>query len=116
MELDLKAPDHTKLSRRNKDVDVPAPTKVHDGPIHLIVDSTGLKISGAGALRRSRSLIATMSFLSQCVRINSERLTRAYFLARVLLRVPRGGTMFSSPSTRSFGSMMMLMSSSVGPA
>ena len=48
MELDLKAPDHTTLSRRNKGVDVPAPTRVHDGPIHLIVDSTGLKISGAG--------------------------------------------------------------------
>ena len=27
MELDLKAPDHTTLSRRNKDVDVPSPTK-----------------------------------------------------------------------------------------
>lgn len=26
MELDLKAPDHTTLSRRNKDVDVPAST------------------------------------------------------------------------------------------
>ncbi len=48
MELDLKAPDHTTLSRRSKDVTVPAPTRVHDGPIHLIVDSTGLKISGAG--------------------------------------------------------------------
>jgi len=48
MELDLKAPDHTTLSRRNQEVDVPAPTKVHDGPIHLIVDSTGLKISDAG--------------------------------------------------------------------
>jgi hypothetical protein len=48
MVLDLKAPDHTTLSRRNKDVDVPAPTKVHNCPIHLIVDSTGLKISGAG--------------------------------------------------------------------
>ena len=48
MELDLKAPDHTTLSRRNKVVDVPCPTTAHDGPIHLIVDSTGLKISGAG--------------------------------------------------------------------
>ncbi len=28
MELDLKAPDHTTLSRRNKDVDVPSPTMV----------------------------------------------------------------------------------------
>ncbi len=48
MELDLKAPDHTTLSRRSKDVDVPSPTRVHDGPIQLIVDSTGLKITGAG--------------------------------------------------------------------
>ncbi len=40
MELDLKAPDHTTLSRRNNDVDVPSPTRVHDGALHLIVDST----------------------------------------------------------------------------
>ncbi len=48
MQLDLKAPDHTTLSRRNKDVDVPCPTRAHDGALQLIVDSTGLKISGAG--------------------------------------------------------------------
>ncbi len=48
MQLDLKAPDHTTLSRRNKDVDVSSPSRVLDGPIQLIVDSTGLKISGAG--------------------------------------------------------------------
>ncbi len=48
MELDLKAPDHTTLSRRNKYADVPAASRVLDGPIHLIVDSTGLKVSGAG--------------------------------------------------------------------
>ena len=34
MELDLKAPDHTTLSRRNKDVDVPSPTRAHDGALH----------------------------------------------------------------------------------
>ncbi len=46
MDLDLKAPDHTTLSRRNQIVDVPPLTRAHDGPIHLIVDSTGLKILG----------------------------------------------------------------------
>ncbi len=49
MGLDLEAPDHTTLSRRNKDVEVPALARAHDGPIHLVVDSTGLKIFGAGA-------------------------------------------------------------------
>ena len=49
MGLDLNAPDHTTLSRRNRDVLVPALSRDDAGPIHLIVDSTGLKIYGAGA-------------------------------------------------------------------
>jgi hypothetical protein len=48
MELDLDVPDHTTLSRRNQTVELPAFSRVHAGPIHLIVDSTGLKIFGAG--------------------------------------------------------------------
>ncbi len=45
---DLKAPDHTTLSRRNQIVVVPPLTRAHDRPIDLIVDSTGLKILGRG--------------------------------------------------------------------
>ena len=48
MDLDLRAPDHTTLSRRNQSVEVAPLTRAHDGPIHLIVDSTGLKILGSG--------------------------------------------------------------------
>ena len=48
MGLNLKAPDHTPLSRRNPIVAVPPLTRSHDGPIDLIVDSTGLKILGCG--------------------------------------------------------------------
>jgi hypothetical protein len=48
MGLALKAPDHTTLSRRNQTVEVPSLTRVLDGPICLIVDSTGLKILGSG--------------------------------------------------------------------
>ena len=48
MDLDLNAPDHTTLSRRNRDVLVPALRRADDRPIHLIVDSTGLTIYGAG--------------------------------------------------------------------
>ncbi len=48
MGLDLKAPDHSTLSRRGEHVDVPPLCRDRDGPIHLVVDSTGLKISGAG--------------------------------------------------------------------
>ena len=48
MGLDLHSPDHTTLSRRNRDVLVPALRRADARPIHLIVDSTGLKIYGAG--------------------------------------------------------------------
>ena len=48
MGLNLKAPDHTTLSRRNQIVAVPPLTRSYDGPIDLIVDSTGLKILGRG--------------------------------------------------------------------
>ena len=45
--LDLAVPDHTTLSRRPESLDVvrlrPGP-----GPVHLLVDSTGLKLCGSG--------------------------------------------------------------------
>ena len=48
MGLDLRAPDHTTLSRRNRIVKLPPLTRTDNGPIYLIVDSTGLKIMGSG--------------------------------------------------------------------
>lgn len=48
MGLHLNAPDHTTLSRRNRDLLVPTLSRADDRPIHLIVDSTGLKIYSAG--------------------------------------------------------------------
>ena len=48
MGLSLKTPDHTTLSRRNRDVEVPRLPRGQDGPLHLVIDSTGLKIFGEG--------------------------------------------------------------------
>src|SRR3954449_4544431 len=48
--LDLATPDHTTLSRRTETLEVPRPRSSSDAePVHLLVDSTGLKLSGAGA-------------------------------------------------------------------
>ena len=55
MGLNLKAPDHTTLSRRNQIVAVPPLTRSYDGPIDLIVDSTGLKILGCGRMERAQA-------------------------------------------------------------
>src|SRR5215203_1535211 len=53
--LDLPVPDHTTLSRRAATLEVPRPrsssrTDAGNGaePLHLLVDSTGLKLCGAG--------------------------------------------------------------------
>lgn len=47
--LCLAVPDHTTLSRRSSSVSVPRPRRpLGAGPMHLIVDSTGLKFHGPG--------------------------------------------------------------------
>src|SRR4051794_8590763 len=61
--LDLAVPDHTTLCRRAETLEVPRPKPRGDGageddddddagggaePLHLLVDSTGLKLYGAG--------------------------------------------------------------------
>ena len=47
--LDLAVPDHTTLSRRAETLEVPRPAPGPGGePVHLLVDSTGLKLCGPG--------------------------------------------------------------------
>ena len=47
--LDLAVPDHSAPSRRAETLEVPRPQPCRDGePLHLLVDSTGLKLCGAG--------------------------------------------------------------------
>src|SRR4051812_8206666 len=47
--LDLPIPDHTTLSRRAETLEVPRPRSSHSAePVHLLVDSTGLKLCGPG--------------------------------------------------------------------
>jgi len=52
--LTLAVPDHSTLSRRAATLEVPRPSRSSAGvdgegePMHLLVDSTGLKLCGAG--------------------------------------------------------------------
>ena len=49
MGIDVSIPDYSTLSRRGSRVKLPERSKLHrSGPIHLGVDSTGLKIFGEG--------------------------------------------------------------------
>ena len=46
--LDLSVPNFSTLSRRAETLDLPAQARATSGPIHLLVDSSGLKLSGPG--------------------------------------------------------------------
>ena len=45
--LDLPVPDHSTLSRRAEALELPRP-RSGSGPLHLLVDSTGLRLCGPG--------------------------------------------------------------------
>ena len=45
---ELRVPDHTTLSRRGRSFVGRQPKVVPNGPLHLLVDSTGLKLFGQG--------------------------------------------------------------------
>lgn len=48
MDLEITAPDHTTVSRRAVGLPVLKSTSVPKGPLHVMIDSTGLQVFGAG--------------------------------------------------------------------
>ena len=46
--LDWAVPDFSTLSRRQKALKVNIPHRGLDGPLHLLVDSPGIKVEGEG--------------------------------------------------------------------
>jgi hypothetical protein len=54
MKLDLAVPDHTRLARRRRTVDVYDHRWPRKDPIDIVIDSTGLKFFGAGEWARAK--------------------------------------------------------------
>jgi hypothetical protein len=48
MDLTISAPDHTTVSRRAVALPVIQAALVPSGPLHVLIDSTGLQVFGAG--------------------------------------------------------------------
>ncbi len=48
MGLTISAPDHTTVSRRAVTLPLLQATSVLHGPLHVLIDSTGLQVYGAG--------------------------------------------------------------------
>ncbi len=52
--LELAVPDHSTLSRRAQTLLLPRRPRSGTGPLHLLVDSTGLKLGGPGEWQREK--------------------------------------------------------------
>jgi hypothetical protein len=52
--LDLPVPDHTTFSRRSADLTVAKTVRTATGPVNVVIDSTGLKVFGAGEWQREK--------------------------------------------------------------
>ena len=48
MDLDLESPDHTTLSRRGEGLVLDLRAVARNGPVHLLIDSSGLAAFGGG--------------------------------------------------------------------
>ena len=52
--LDLPVPDHTTFSRRSAGLTVAEAVSIGRGPVNVVIDSTGLKVFGAGEWQREK--------------------------------------------------------------
>jgi len=50
--LEWPVPHYSTLSRRQKSLTVTIPYRVRGGPLHLVIDSTGLKVLGEGEWKK----------------------------------------------------------------
>src|SRR5918994_4360743 len=54
LDVNLPVPDHTTFSRRSADLTVAKAVKAATGPVNVVIDSTGLKVFGAGEWHREK--------------------------------------------------------------
>lgn len=52
--VSLGIPDHTTFSRRSADLSLPTARTANTGPVHVVLDSTGLKVYGAGEWQKEK--------------------------------------------------------------
>jgi hypothetical protein len=52
--VSLAVPDHTTFSRRSVGLSLATPLPPTTGPVHVVLDSTGLKVYGAGEWHREK--------------------------------------------------------------
>jgi DDE family transposase len=70
--LDLPVPDHSILSRRGRTYANRRPRVIPDSPLHLLIDSTGLKLFGKGEWNGEKHGRARRSWRKLHVAVDAE--------------------------------------------
>lgn len=100
-ELDWAVPDFSTLSRRQKDLQVRIPVQKQQGCLHLLIDSTGIKMMGegewqvkkhgAGYRRQWRKLhlgIDAQTLEIRAIEVTDNRTSDATMLPELLSQIP----------------------------
>lgn len=84
-------PDFSTLSRRQKALTVDIPYRSSDGPLHLLIDSTGIKAEGEGEWhRRKRHIAVDEGFLEiRAVEMTGNEIGDAPVLPVLLEQIPQ---------------------------
>jgi hypothetical protein len=69
---DLRIPDHTTLSRRGRSFAGRRPEVVASGPLHLVIDSTGLKLFGGGEWEEEKNGRARRSWRKLHIAVDAD--------------------------------------------
>ncbi len=106
--LDWPVPDFSTLSRRQKDLVVDIPYRRPEGGLHLLVDSTGIKILGEGEWKTKKHgadyrrqwlkvhlAIDAESLEIRAIEVTSNQVGDAPMLPELLNQVPAGETIES---------------------
>src|SRR5690349_19501581 len=103
--LDLPVPDHTTLSRRSACLTLTTTLKKPKGPVNVVIDSSGLKIFGAGGLKQlgaeRHDRLSRMTALGSGVSPQARRQARTKRLSRRRhspSRVHRANSVYSVPN------------------
>jgi hypothetical protein len=84
--VDLKAPDHSTMSRRAMNLkSISKKCMVPNGPIHILIDSTRLKVFGAGEslLEKHGKTSMTRPRWGHCLTKSNRKLFKSLLMARM---------------------------------
>jgi hypothetical protein len=95
LDIDIAIPDHTTLIRRGGGLTV-LPSIGRDVPLHLLIDSTGLKIYGEGEWLEKKRGIRSLDGGANCISASMPIHMKSYDVSELVRLLDQGATQIGS--------------------